>query len=188
MRLAPTSPNRSRFCDELPVYQAGNSSQNQRGWGLGGGFGGDVAGEGVFDGAEGAERVEGLDQPAVGLRFPSEENVDLSVEQQHHGAVFEIAHSHSLFHSDAGGDATHIADLEVEQDERRVDLCDRGNHVGTRPHSMDEVGAAQSGFDIVDKPVSVGSEKNVRHEGESYTSTGFGPMLGEAIGAAACGQ
>ena len=157
-------------------------------WVLGGGFGGDGAGKGVFDGAEGAEGVERLDQPAVRFRLTGEEHIDISVEQQYHGAVFEIAHSHPLFHGDAGSNAPHIADLEIEQHEGRIDLRDRGDHVDAGPHAMDEVGTAQSGFDIVDKPVGVGSEKNVGHKGESYTSTGFGPMLGEAIGAAACGQ
>ena len=88
-----------------------------------------LAGEGGLDGAKGAEGVEGLREPAVGLGFLGQEDIGLSVEQQQHGTVFEIAHGDALFHGKACGHAAHVADLQIEQDEPGIDLANRGDHI-----------------------------------------------------------
>ena len=131
-----------------------------------------VAGEGGFDGPERAERVEWLDEPSVGVGLLGEEHVDLSVEQQEDGSVVEIAHLDALFDGHACRHAAHGADLEIQQDERRIDLENRRNHVDPRPDPVDQVGAAQGGLDVVGEPVGVGGEKDVRHEAKSYTGAG----------------
>ena len=139
-----------------------------------------VAGEGRFDGPQGAEGIEGLDQPPIGFGFLRQEDVDVAIEQQQHGPVFEIAHRHAVFDGNARGDTAHVADLEIEQHEARIDLGDGGNNVDSGVHTVDQVGAAERGFDVVDEPVGVGREKDVRHEAESYTDGGPAPCWGGA--------
>jgi anti-sigma B factor antagonist len=139
------------------------------------------AGEGGLDGSQGAEGVERLHEPPIGVGFLRQEDVDLSVEQQQDGSILEIAHRDPLFHSDTRGHAAHVADLHVEQHEGWFDLLNGWHHVNAGSHPMNQVGAAKGGLDVVDKPVGVGGEKDVRHGAKSYTRRGPSPMLGRRV-------
>lgn len=147
------------------------------------GFGDRFARQGRLDRPQRAEGIERFDQPAVGLGLTGEEDVDLAVEEEQDGTVGEVTHSDPLFDGEAGGDAAHVADLEIEQHERGVHLFDGGHDVDPGPHAVDQMSTAERRLDVVDQPVGIGGEKDVRHSAESYTPGGSAPMSGRA----ACG-
>ena len=73
-----------------------------------------LAREGCLDGAKGAERVEGLDEPAVGVGLLGQKDIDVAIKQQKHWAIVEIFHDHALLDGDARGHAAHVANLKIE--------------------------------------------------------------------------
>ena len=140
-----------------------------RGSGRRNGFGDDLAGQGALDGAQQPEGVEWLHQPAVGLGLSGEPDVDLTIEQQQHGPLLQATVAFFVAHGQAGGHATHVADLEIEQDDVGVDLADRRYHVGAGAHPMHRVGTGHGGLDLVEDRVGVGGEEDVRHGRRCYT-------------------
>jgi len=52
---------------------------------------------------------------------------------------------------------------------------------------VDQVSAAKGSLDVVDQPVRVSGEKNVRHGAESYTGSGSAPMSASSPSKTACG-
>lgn len=100
---------------------------------------------------------------AVGPSLVGEEHIDLTVEQQQHRPLVEIAHLLALPHGETRGHAAHVADLEIEQNERRIDLADRGDDVDTGPNPVEQMGAGDGGLDLVGEGVGIGGEKDVRH-------------------------
>ena len=139
-----------------------------------------LSSESPFHGPKGAERVERLDQPAVGAGLFREEDVDLTVEQEHHGAFVEKTHANLLFHRNTRGDATHVADLEIEQHESWIHLFDRRDHVDAGPDPMDQMRPTEGGLDVVDKPIGVSGEKDVRHGAKTYTRERRAPVSGRS--------
>ena len=99
----------------------------------------------------------------VGSGFVGQERVDLSVEEEGDWPRLDIAHLLSLPHSEACGDAAHVADLEVEQHQTRIDLHDGWHDVDARPHTVQEMGSGDRSLDLVGEGVGIGGEKDVRH-------------------------
>ena len=108
---------------------------------------------------------------AVGAGLVGKEDINRSVEQQQHGTFGEIAHLFSLTHGETRSDAAHVADLEIEQNQGRVDLADCWHHVHTGTNAVQEMGAGNGGFDLVGQAVGIGGEKDVRHSGGWYTAS-----------------
>lgn len=94
----------------------------------------------------------------------AQEHVGCSVEQQRHRAVFEAVEAGFLFDRQAGGNAAHVADLEIEQHQSRVEFQDGGEHMasGSDPVDVDVV-AGQCCVDFVEDRIGVGRKENSVH-------------------------
>ncbi len=139
----------------------------------------------VLDPAQQGEGLQRLDDVAVGAGFVAEEDVDVSVEQQDDRPFVEITHLFAVANGETSGDATHVADLEIEQNECGIDLLDGGYDVDAGPHPMKEMGAGYRRFDLVGQPVGIGGEKDVGHGFGWYTRGPNGPTFRAAVSCAA---
>ena len=115
-------------------------------------------------GAPQAERVQRLDQPTVGFGPAGEEDVGLSIEQDQDAALVEPSGALLEAQVEAGGDAAHVADLQVEQDDVGVDLGHRGPDIGTLADPIDGVRAPEGRVDRVEDRVGIGGDEHAWHE------------------------
>ena len=133
------------------------------------------------------EGVERLHEVCVGSGLVREEEVDLTIEKEHDGAGIEIAHLLTLAHGQARRDTAHVADLQIEQHEGRIDLLDRRDHVDTGTNPVEEMGTGDGGLDLVGEGVGIGGEKDVRHAPDRTRRPGFAhapvPNRGRVSGA-----
>ena len=118
-----------------------------------------LVGEGGIDRPHDGESIERFHQVAVGAGLVGKEDINRPVEQQQHGTFGEIAHLFSLTHGETRSDAAHIADLEIEQNQGRVDLTDCWHHVHTGTNAVQEMGAGNGGFDLVGQAVGIGTRR-----------------------------
>ena len=124
-----------------------------------------------------AEGVERLDQPAVGPGAAGEEDVRVAIEEQQDrrrpsrstgpGLVAEV---------EAGGDAAHVADLQVEDHQVGVDSAT----AGARPPGPDPadrgVVVRQGGVDLGEDGVGVGGDQDVRQGRKGSGRAGRGSI------------
>ncbi len=118
----------------------------------------------------------------VGPGFVGEERVDLSVEEEGDRPRLDIAHLLSLPHGEACGNAPHVADLEVEQHQARIDLHDGRHDVDARPHTVQEMSSGDGGLDLVGEGVGIGGEKDVRHATDGTRRPPSAHVPGDAEG------
>ena len=108
-----------------------------------------AAGELSGEAAE-PQRIERLDHPSFGPGLLREERVGLAVEQQPDRTVQQPIESLFLSNGKASGDAAHVADLEIEQDEIRLFRLDHVEHDGARSNPPDcRVVSGKCGIDLV---------------------------------------
>jgi hypothetical protein len=124
-------------------------------------------------GAEGdAELVggEGFDDPCVGAGSLGEESINLSIEKDHEaGKVFAF---HRRLDLPDHGHATHVPDLEIDDDHVRGGVGDFGPGLnGVVEHIDLPVTPGERGEDVVDHPFGV-----CDHEGQ-----GHGSHVSEAV-------
>ncbi|NDA77956.1 MAG: hypothetical protein EBY07_09205 [Actinobacteria bacterium] len=108
------------------------------------------------------QRVQRLDQPTVGSAATRHVNVGLAVEQHQNRHVRKS--SATLVKAQIHGDrnATHGADLQVENHQIRGTTFDDTGH-GASIATVGEggVGSTEGGDDFVDQPVGIGCEDHV---------------------------
>jgi hypothetical protein len=88
-------------------------------------------------------------------------------------------HAFCVANSHARGDASHVADLLVDNDEVGCQLGDGLKDIDACSHSVDGgriIG--QSGIDLFENPVSVGSKKDGGHGADSTGWRRFRPTIG----------
>ena len=120
-------------------------------------------GEDLVDGVAQRQGIDRLDQPGIGLGLPGQPLVGRSVEEHHDTLVGDAPGTLLEAEVEAGRHSTHVADLEVEHDQRRIVLGDGGEHRGAGMDPDEVVGAAEGGFDLVVDPVGVGGEEHGGH-------------------------
>ena len=116
-------------------------------------------------GAQGdAEFVGGerFDDPCVGAGSLGQESVDLSIEEDHEpGKVFAF---HRCLDLPDNGHATHVPDLQIDDDHVRDDLGDLGPGLnGVIEHVDLPVTPGERGEDVVDHPFGVCNHKGQGH-------------------------
>jgi hypothetical protein len=109
----------------------------------------DVVGQGGFNGSNDAECVDRFDEVAISTSFVGEKHIHVSIKQEENWTFVEVTHLFAVAHSQAGGYTTHVADLQVEQHEPRVNLTDGGDDVDAGPHPMKHVGTGNRRLDLV---------------------------------------
>ena len=129
------------------------------------------AGEDLVDGAAQRQGIDRLDQPGVGLGLPGQPLVGHPVEEHHDPLIGDALGPLLEAQVETGGHATHVADLEVEHDQRRIVLGDCGEHCGAGMDPDQVVIAPDGGLDLVVDPVDIGSEEHGWHG----TERTFGP-------------
>ena len=113
-----------------------------------------VVGEGPVveqrvDGTPEAQRVERLDQPALGARPAGQEDVGPAVEQHEHRDVVRRVVGLLQPQLQADGHAAHVAHLHVDDDQVGRFLGDERHHLGARGHGSHlDVGPADDGLDL----------------------------------------
>lgn len=100
---------------------------------------------------------------AVGPCLLSQEGVNLAVEEQENRAGFEVAHLLPVPDREAGGDPTHVANLEIEQDDGGIDVGHGGNNIDASPYSEHPMSSGHRSVNLIEQGVGVGGEKNVDH-------------------------
>jgi len=125
------------------------------------------------------QRIERLHEVAVGIAALHLEHIVGPVEQQENGRDRDGVHAFCVANSHACGDAAHVADLLVDNDEVGGQLGDGLKHIDAGSHSVD-VGriVGQSGIDFFEDPVSVGGEKDGGHGADSTGWRRFRPTIG----------
>ncbi len=145
--------------------------------------GGGVGGDALVPGAAGehggrrlaqAEGVDRLDQPAVGVGAPGEEDIGVAVEQHDEGQPGEAVGAALEAQRQARRHPPHVADLQVEHHEVGDVGLHRAQHVGASAHPTHLVVAAEGGLDLVVDPVGVSGEQHVGHGGRRYRDPGAG--------------
>lgn len=132
-----------------------------------------LAGEELLSETTQAQRVERLHEPTISLGVMAKEHVGGPVEKQRHGAVFEAVETSFLLEREAGGNAAHVADLEVEQHQGRVEFCNGRQDMASGSDAVDlDVVAGQCGVDFVEDGVGVGGKKDSVHIGERSPQIG----------------
>ena len=129
--------------------------------------------------AQDLEGVERLHEVGVGSGFVGQERVDLSVEEEGDRPRLDIAHLLTLPHREACGNAAHVADLEVEQHQARIDLHDGWHDVDARPHTVQEMAPATA----ASTSSARASESVARRMSVTpgwYTAAPVGPRSGDA--------
>ena len=113
------------------------------------------------------------------------------IEQQHDCGDRDAINAFGVADGHAGGDAAHVADLLVDNDEVGGQLGDGLKHIDAGSHSVD-VGriVGQSGIDFFEDPVSVGGEKDGGHGADSTGWRRFRPTIGSgrALGGEPLGE
>ena len=111
-----------------------------------------------------AERVDGLDDPAVGLGPVGQEGVDVAVEQHQDLGVVEAADRLVEAQVHAGRHAAHVADLQVQDHQIERAGVHRRQHVDALadPEDLDVV-AREGGIDLLVDPVGIGGEQHAWH-------------------------
>ena len=118
----------------------------------------------------------------VGSGFVGQERVDLSVEEEGDRPRLDIAHLLTLPHSEACGNAAHVADLEVEQHQARVVLDVCWDAVDGRPETVQVMGWSDRSLDLVGEGVGIGGEKDVRHAPDGTRRPPSAHVPGDAEG------
>lgn len=113
----------------------------------------------------------------VGPSLVGEEQIDVAIEQEQDRSFVEITHLLALTDRQAGCDATHVADLEIEQDEIRFDLTDRRHDIDPGADPVQQMHAGDGRFDLVGEGVGIGGEEDVRHapDGTRRAQIAHGP-------------
>jgi len=101
------------------------------------------------------------------------------VEKHQNGRDRDGVHTFCVTNGHACGNAAHIADLLIDDDEIGSQLGDGLEHIDACSHSVDSgriVG--QSGIDLFEDPVGVGGEKDGGHGADSTGWHRFRPTIG----------
>ncbi|CAB4650383.1 unannotated protein [freshwater metagenome] len=101
------------------------------------------------------------------------------VEKHQNGRDRDGIHSLGIANGHAGGNAAHVADLLIDDDEIGAQLGDGLKHIDACPHSVD-VGriVGQSGVDFFEDPVGIGGKKDGGHGADSTGWYRFRPTIG----------
>ncbi len=94
----------------------------------------------------------------------------MSIEQEGNRTVIEAARPLLLTDRQTDGDAAHVADLQIEQDDVGVSGLDNRQNIGTGADSEDvAVIGGQRGVDIGGQVVGVGGKQHGRHPTNATT-------------------
>ena len=114
-----------------------------------------------------AQRIERLDDPALGAAAPGQVHVGDAVEEHQHRDVGQPATRRVEPQRHRHGHAAHRPDLEVEDPDverlalRRALLDDAGHVTALRGHRERHVGATDGGDDLLDEPVGVRGQQHL---------------------------
>jgi len=110
------------------------------------------------------ERVDRLDQLGIGLGLASDPLVCVAIEQHQDAGVRDPPRLGLVPEVDACGNAPHVADLQVEDDQVGVQLGHRWTHIGPAPDSAYRGAvAAECGKYLFGEVIGIGGQENVRH-------------------------
>jgi hypothetical protein len=134
----------------------------------------DLEREAFFEGSAGhdrvgrrpnSDRIERLDEPAVGAGTASEVHVGGPIEQHHDGNVWQPTAALLEPEVHRGGHTAHVSDLKIENDEVGSAVDNGLRHVlAVVANPNCRSGTAESSPNVVGHPGRVGRQKHIRHK------------------------
>ena len=119
------------------------------------------------------DRIEGLDEPAVGPGSLREEHIGRPVEKHEHRHLVETVGPFLVTERHADGHSAHVADLEVEDDQFEVIfvIMGRVQDIAALVHSNDRcLVVSERGIDNGGNRIGVGGDEEGTHGAARYRS------------------